>query len=121
MLEEKFKINRYKVEDINEDLIQQMQYLLKNSRIELSQELENNKRKQIVEYIKKRRDLMMNDPGKFIRSIFDHKKKHIIDFSRLVKQTERVGELVIIKDKKEILKEVKVHYQDWTRERIKGR
>ncbi|CAB4462960.1 unnamed protein product [Rhizophagus irregularis] len=101
-MQEEYKFNTYKLEEINQENWESLNNKVKNIKKDLENIGERIKHKQIREKIIKRQQLAISNPGSFIRKIFENKKRHVIDFSRLVCKHEE--EIDIIVDKEEIKK-----------------
>ncbi|CAB4387785.1 unnamed protein product [Rhizophagus irregularis] len=114
-MQEEYKFNTYKLEEINQENWESLNNKVKNIKKDLENIGERIKHKQIREKIIKRQQLAISNPGSFIRKIFENKKRHVIDFSRLVCKHEE--EIDIIVDKEEIKNKVYVHYKEWTKKR----
>ncbi|CAB4465085.1 unnamed protein product [Rhizophagus irregularis] len=110
-----YKFNTYKLEEINQKNWESLNNKVKNIKKDLENIGKRIKHKQIREKIIKRQQLAISNPGSFIRKIFENKKRHVIDFSRLVCKHEE--EIDIIVDKEEIKNKVYVHYKEWTKKR----
>jgi hypothetical protein len=79
--EESYRIDRYNYKEVSEELFRNIDGKVKLVKKNINLKLEKIKRNQIIDNIKKRQRLVMDDPGRFIRKIFDNKKRHVIDFT----------------------------------------
>jgi hypothetical protein len=67
-----FRITRYKLKDVSEELFKSTEYKIKV--LKKNVRLESLKRDNIKRNIMTRQKLVKEDPGKFIKRIFENKK-----------------------------------------------